>query len=325
MISPGTGNKDSLDRQRLVEDHFLGCLSDNQSAELETMLLDDQALRNDFRQAATLDSALRDIALRQAAESVLSQSPSRSSRRARFGRVAVMAGLVLAVVAIWLGINRLRYPTVAALTAVTGDVIARANTRILKARSGRRLWSGMEIEASGGHSSAVVVWKDGSRMKLAGNTRLSIAVLDGRKRVALSIGMIDCDIRKQPQGKPLIISTPQSRLEIIGTHFRTRVTSSQATTEVTQGQVRVERVSDGKSVMLTAREKITVNGKSELEKEIFYWSDRFRGGASGQRRISSAIFQQTEGFEIESRRSNSRFKGAERTRRNNSAVSGVLE
>jgi hypothetical protein len=51
------------DIQQLIEGHFLGNLSNAESTELEALLLADQSLRDDFRQAAALDTALRDIAL----------------------------------------------------------------------------------------------------------------------------------------------------------------------------------------------------------------------------------------------------------------------
>ena len=49
------------DPQQLIEAHFLGSLSNGESAELEALLLADPSLRDDFRQAAALDTALRDV------------------------------------------------------------------------------------------------------------------------------------------------------------------------------------------------------------------------------------------------------------------------
>ncbi len=316
MSGSSRQNRGHADPQNLIEGHFIACLSDDQSAELEAMLLDDRTLRDDFRQAAALDSALRDTALKHASEPETLQQGSRSGRLTLLSRVTAVVVFLLTVSAIWLGVDRLRYPTIATLTHVSGDVTVRADTRLLRAYSGQRLWSGMEVEVSGRGSSAVIVWNDGSTMKLDANSRLNIAVLDAQKRATLSIGMVDCDINKQAPGKPLIVSTPRARLEVIGTRFRTRTTASHSTTEVLQGRVRVERMADSSAVTLSEREKVVIDERRNLEISDFYWSDRFRGPAAAPRRTASAVLQQTEGLEVEMKRINSRFKGAGETGRN---------
>lgn len=279
-----------VDAQDLIEGHFLGSLTDEQSAELEAMLLDNRSLRDDFRQAAALDTALRDEAVAQAAETEIAplRLPHPRKRYRVLVRAAAAALVLLTASATWFGIHRLRYPTVARLTNIAGDVTVRSGTRLFKARNGRRLWSGVEVEAQG-RSSVIIAWKDGSTMRLDENSRLNIDVVEGQKRLSLIAGMMDCDVKKQPDGKPLIVSAPRTRLEILGTRFRAGVVGDGSFTEVSGGKVRVERVADGKTVTLEERQKVLADGSYGFAIERFYWSDRFRGGggvSSGKCEVS---------------------------------------
>ena len=56
-------DQSNQEAQELIERHFMGALDDAESARLEELLLADESLRNDFREAAALDSALRDASL----------------------------------------------------------------------------------------------------------------------------------------------------------------------------------------------------------------------------------------------------------------------
>ena len=68
MSGPEQGQDHSPDPQDLVEDYFMGRLSAEEAARLQELLVQDPALRDDFRHAAELDAILRDTAAMQAEE-----------------------------------------------------------------------------------------------------------------------------------------------------------------------------------------------------------------------------------------------------------------
>lgn len=321
----------TTDKQHLIEGHFLGCLSEEESAELEALLLNDRTLRDDFRQAAALDAALRDAACPELVEGALNtvpqQEPLPARPRSRFlillTRAAAVVILILSAVAGWYGIDRFSRPTVARLTNVSGEVFVRGGVSMNRAQHGRRLWSGMDIETAGDRSSAIITWNDGSTMRLDQNTRLNISILEGRKRVALAAGMLGCNIRKQLPGKTMLLFTERSRMEVLGTTFKVTATSAHTTAEVTSGSVKTERLVDGLETMLGVRQKLVVDDTQGLGIEEFFWSDRYRGAITGARRTMSAVLQQTEGFEVEAKKINSRFTGAGATRRGVGEVLGM--
>ena len=252
-------DKEAMYHQQLIERHYLGALSDEESAELETLLLKDPSLRADFLSAATLDSDLRDTALKQEAETADLHDLPRSNRPSILKYVAVAAGLIIAVSVVLFSMNHSRSPAIAMLANISGDVSVSHDSKLRRADVGHAFVSGTEIKTSGPRSTAFVIWQDGSSMKLEGDTVLRMVDQDGQKHVSLVRGAVKCDIVKQGNGKPLMLTTSHSRIMVIGTSFRARTTANASVTEVIHGVVKVERLSDKDTVTLFAQEKVTVD------------------------------------------------------------------
>jgi ferric-dicitrate binding protein FerR (iron transport regulator) len=74
------------------------------------------------------------------------------------------------------------------------------------------------------------------------------------KRCHLARGAIVCDVAKQPEGKPMVLTTPYATAEVVGTKFILSVTKELTRLEVEEGKVRLTRRADGEAALVTAHE-----------------------------------------------------------------------
>lgn len=113
---------------------------------------------------------------------------------------------------------------------------------------------GIETGAPG--SSAAIVYADGTRAVLSAGTTLS-RVWDPRrgKILVLARGTIAVQAVRQPPDRPLVVSTPHAEARVLGTTLRVTVEPGERGStrlEVTEGKVRLSRVSDRRSVEVSA-------------------------------------------------------------------------
>ena len=96
MSGPEQGQDHPPDPQDLVEDYFMGRLSAEEAARLQELLVQDPALRDDFRHAAELEDGRKvteDLVLRILAEELLHLQGELSEDTARAEQAAVAADL----------------------------------------------------------------------------------------------------------------------------------------------------------------------------------------------------------------------------------------
>jgi hypothetical protein len=74
----------------------------------------------------------------------------------------------------------------------------------------------------------------------------------GAKRVALASGRIRCRVAPQPAGRPMWVTAPHARAEVLGTCFTLASDGSVTRLEVEEGRVRLTRAADGRSVEVAA-------------------------------------------------------------------------
>lgn len=211
----------------------------------------------------------------------------------RWRWVLGLAASVLIFAGAGVGAYFMNYPAIAVLTSVSGEVFVTSGAKTAKATSGMRLLTGANVVVDGKSSTAVIVWKDGSLMRLDGNSMLTLLVVDGQKRCLLAHGDLKAKVLKQEKDKPLIINAPYSQMKVLGTSLR--VTSVWESTElsVVEGKVSMERLSDGKSVDVSTRHSVNMKGddSTELDAKRFYWADRFSGSKGGKGKAAGVLVQ----------------------------------
>jgi ferric-dicitrate binding protein FerR (iron transport regulator) len=152
------------------------------------------------------------------------------------------------------------------LTQATGDV------RVITGAGGgtsqpvaaaAELRPGDTLRTTGAGSSAVLTYADGTRLVLVNDS--SLTCLGGaRKSVVLHAGTASVRVAPQPAGSPMLLATPGAKVEVVGTRFAIAATTERTELNVSQGRVRLTRVSDGQTVDVAGGQSIATNGEATL-------------------------------------------------------------
>lgn len=87
---------------------------------------------------------------------------------------------------------------------------------------------------------------------------------DGQKHLRLKEGTFSADVKPQRPGKPMLIHTRTATLEVVGTQFNVDAGRFATTLNVSEGNVRVERLSDGDKIDVPAGFRIVAAPDQEM-------------------------------------------------------------
>lgn len=208
------------------------------------------------------------------------------------GRVLLaVAALVLSFLAIqWvlesLNSGERRERDIAKITGMSGPLqwIGDGGFVTNKLTVGAQLPGGT-IEGQSPESWFELMFKDGSRVVIAGQSRLVFSDL-GQKELHLIEGGFAASVEPQPAGKPMLVYTRTAVLEVLGTEFEVESELASTFLNVTEGEVRVKRLSDGRSLDVPANHRVTAAADQSFELEatpevVSFWEDRLALGPKG--------------------------------------------
>lgn len=180
-------------------------------------------------------------------------SKSENVRRHRLGeRVLIVSGLAIALVVGWFGWSQSPEGTVAALENVSGIVeVIHSNGTSEAVAGGRTVGVNQQLNLKGPRSTASLVYPDGSRLILAGLSRIQLEGKHG-KRIRISQGQVGAMVAKQSSAESMQFLTPTAMLEVMGTQFSLETSADATDVSVIEGRVKLTRTSDGQSVELLA-------------------------------------------------------------------------
>lgn len=171
----------------------------------------------------------------------LDQAPSRTTLQPKqlIAHVEHVVGVVV------------RAPT---LDAADGDILA----------EDAELRSGQVVRTIGEDSFAVLQFLDNTILAIGGNSELACSFDSLQKRIVVPEGDLMAQVASQREESPMVIETPVAEAEILGT--RLSLSTDQVTTElaVQEGEVRMQRLSDGRIVGIRRGEKLLVSEGSDL-------------------------------------------------------------
>ena len=257
---------------------------DDELAEL-LALLDDPDACQQFKRLLTIEGALRP-APGSVDQRVIEQLAQERSQRIASGVMSVLerdgstakpatsrrpwiwyggaaaAVLVMAVIA-W-STSRAASEPVATLQQIAGNVTVVSHAQPSRAANlDPVILSGDTIQVRGSGSSGVVVFHDGSELRLVGDTRVTCSE-HGSKHVQLHAGSLSASVRPQPAGQPLLVTTADLKVSVLGTQFSVSAVAERTDVRVVEGNVRLTRVSDGSSVEVAGGERAVSAPKTEL-------------------------------------------------------------
>ncbi len=111
------------------------------------------------------------------------------------------------------------------------------------------LRSGQSVETSRSMDSAEIVYADGTRIELLGNTKVTLSLAkNDAKHLTVVSGMVQADVARQPVSRPLQIVTSTATLEVLGTSLGVEVDDESTQLEVSSGLVAITRNVDDQRV-----------------------------------------------------------------------------
>ncbi|MCH8216564.1 MAG: FecR domain-containing protein [Planctomycetes bacterium] len=106
-------------------------------------------------------------------------------------------------------------------------------------------------------------FNDGSTVTISGNSTLTFSD-HGQKKLYLKEGSVSGNVKPQAAGKPMVIYTRSAILEVLGTRFEVEAGLSATMLNVSEGKVRVKRLSDGSTVDVSAQHRVIAAADREM-------------------------------------------------------------
>jgi hypothetical protein len=147
---------------------------------------------------------------------------------------------------------------VAELDLVRGEVLVAGAT----VRAGQGVAAGRPI-VTGAGAFAAIVYPDGTRVELSGNSEAALAELPNR--LTLTRGSLWAAVARQPAVRPMTFQTPHAEAVVLGTQLTLQVTSGASRIEVEEGRVRLIRLGERASVDVSAGHFAVVEKGTKLE------------------------------------------------------------
>lgn len=248
----------------LIERHLDGEATAEELRALSEWLSVRSEHRKHYLKAVAMHRQLREWALtetvRMDADKVSESRPRRELGLNRWFALAAMAAAValLANIAIYRHTGSGRGEV--ELSWVTGAAtwISDDGERKSDVRSGMRLPGGT-LTVSGATSTAELVFRDGTKVWITGDTQLTFSDL-GQKILHCPTGRLTSKVRPQPPGRPMIVRTATAEVAVVGTTLAIEAARGATSVGVAEGRVRVRRLVDSFTTDVSADERIVVDG-----------------------------------------------------------------
>jgi hypothetical protein len=233
--------------KNLIEKYVEGTISDGQLAELKNHMETCESCRGEFERCVLLQDVVRQAlssrtSAEQAGASLLDKISSETNHPlapARYGtalfagkRAPIAAGILLAI-GLFLGftIGRAGNPAQIPLTAQMPMSVGKIGGTILVRHEGSDVWQALEAGSniylgdtfhSTAKSVCVLKLDEESTLELNQNSMLVLKLYNGQTQFFLERG--ECTASLESPHGPFFISTPNGRVEALGTEFTVTVT-----------------------------------------------------------------------------------------------------
>jgi hypothetical protein len=137
-----------------------------------------------------------------------------------------------------------------------------ASVEIVRGAISTQAWQGFDLRAgdvlkvNGTNDATLSFPPEKTRIQLHPGTELKLVNFSGAKRFVFNTGKLDASVGRQRVFKPMLIRTPQAEARVIGTRFTLTAETNATVLSVAEGKVKFTRLSDGKSVKVSAGHSI---------------------------------------------------------------------
>jgi ferric-dicitrate binding protein FerR (iron transport regulator) len=122
--------------------------------------------------------------------------------------------------------------------------------------------TGGTLSVEGETSSAMLIFRDGTRVTLTGNAELTFSD-DSQKRLRCARGILTASVMPQPRDKPMLVRTATAEIEVLGTVFTIEAEAAVTSVAVQRGAVRVRRIDETRSALIAAEQIAVVDAETE--------------------------------------------------------------
>ncbi|MDP7288867.1 MAG: FecR family protein, partial [Phycisphaerae bacterium] len=259
------------DWQSTIARHLDGIATPEEVAELSAQIESDPDTRMLYLKMARIHATLAADDLPESsidAEIACEAHQDSSRTRGRLPRWLAFSGIaaavLIALVAGFLLTRRSAEPAIAKITGLSGALQWTGDGgRVFHNLSVGTELSGGTIEGMEPGSWFELQFNDGSTVTISGNAMLTFSD-HGQKKLHLKEGGVSGDVKPQPAGKPMLIHTRSAMLEVLGTQFEVDAELLATTLNVSEGTVRIKRLSDGSTVDVPAKHRVIAAADREL-------------------------------------------------------------
>jgi ferric-dicitrate binding protein FerR (iron transport regulator) len=268
-------NPHDLNQERLVR-HADGQLSEAEADQVAASLRNDPEARRFLREMAEQAVMIADLEREAQGRRALLQehtpaTPAQSgivgfpAPSRRFTAVlAVAASIAILLSAALLFLKFQHRGEIATITALDGAIqwTGDGGQVVRNLQVGTKLQGGI-IEGIEPLSWFELQFHDGTTVAITGNSTLTFSDL-GQKRLYLKSGTASAKVRPQPSSRPLIIQTTSAMMEVLGTQFMIETDTSATRLDVSEGKVRVKRLSDGSELEVPTQHRVLAAADHEF-------------------------------------------------------------
>lgn len=158
---------------------------------------------------------------------------------------------------------------VAVLDRAEGEIHVLGPAGRIAVKAGQSLRPGDGLECAGAGTVARLTFPDKTRIEATGDTILR-EISDAKgKRIRVEKGTVTADVAKQPEGLPLVFSTPHGEAKVLGTTLRLHVDPDPkrgTRLEVAEGRVEFRNAAGGKALLEGGHQAVAATGVSMASK-----------------------------------------------------------
>ncbi len=197
-----------------------------------------------------------------------------------------VASIVIAVLGTLLYSHRAEDRPVARITGLSGSLLWTGDGGLVEDDLAvGTVLTGGTVQGMTPNAWVEMEFNDGSTFAISGNSVLTFAD-QLQKELYLREGTFSANVKPQPKGQPMLIHTRSATLEVLGTQLNIEAGLTSTTLNVTEGRVRMTRLTDGSMVDVPARHRVIASDEHELLPErvpdsITHWQSRLMQGPEG--------------------------------------------
>lgn len=161
----------------------------------------------------------------------------------------------VAIILVLFGLNKFENKdnSLASLYSESGQAFIIRNGKEMPVDASLRLQDGDSIRVVD-KGDVSITWNDSTILQFKDKSEVSFSIVDGAKKIKFKRGKLQAKVTKQPDGKPLVIETPNSVATVLGTKFQLKVNQLETMLEVSRGAVELLRKANDKRVVVKAHQ-----------------------------------------------------------------------